>query len=1005
MSIVTALRGFGAHKIINLKSKSLTEEYIPYLDLIQDSTGEILPSAVAEFQEKPVLYVIDHSTLSSNSEQRKNELEKVRRILACRGDAQYFAVLEPGQLEVFSVGFGKLPQSLTKKLDEEDACFVIPSIALSKLLIEKDVTEERIHELLFNLMNDATKKLKRRVGLENPLDALSLTGRAIFLRFLMDRDIINEENLKDVCLGAQNRGDCFSDSSKWIAINKWLDSEFNGDLFQLSEPNYSKFLQKIEPSKRQGLFDILTAVLKKAEPIADGYQTRLIWDYLDFSHIPVGVLSQVYERFCHEYDPYAKEISIHYTPRNIAEYMVDEVFSDLDECHEVKILDPAAGAGIFLVLCFQKLVANHWKKNKKRPDRNTIRKILYNQLKGFDINDPALTLAAFSLYLTAIELDSSSKNLNGNMKFEKLRGNVLFDMRSPSDKDNGTILGSLSFDNNGEHFGVYDIVIGNPPWTKLKGSGKDKQKEKHLKKLAIQFNQIIQEVAKERGVENYGKINNPFNVYDLPFVWRATQWCKVNGRIAFALHSRLLFNDSWKDARRVLFSSLKITGVLNGSALRHTKVWPDSDAPFCLLFAQNTKPNQDSCFTFITPEVEEEMNREGRFNIDYISAQPMQSYYLADKPELLKTLSKGTTIDISLIQKIAKGDKISIWDYWNKSDPKLEQGSGYKVYTRNKPATHLRDYPHLMPNNLSENQFIINTDVLPKFGPDMWLEAPRNKELYSGPMVIFRKFPRANTEQARALLCFNNVVFNQYFYGYSAKGHHEKEALVKYIFLILNSELFLYYTLMLSGSFGVEREQIIKKDVDKFPIVPFERLDKKHIIKINDLIDGFIKEEFINWSSLNELINEIYGLNNFDREAIKDALAISLPFSASIERAQKRSTKTEIETYAKRIEKELKPFYKVIGKPFYVNVLQSKTDMDPWIFLELRTTLRHEGDAPMWPDMPKVMKIADKSGASRIIINPGEDPFLIGIYAQYRYWTPTRARLTSIELLHDGKLS
>ncbi|GAG45145.1 unnamed protein product, partial [marine sediment metagenome] len=42
----------------------------------------------------------------------------------------------------------------------------------------------------------------------------------------------------------------------------------------------------------------------------EAYQTRLKWSDFDFAHVPVGLLSQVYEAFCWKWEPRtAKETS------------------------------------------------------------------------------------------------------------------------------------------------------------------------------------------------------------------------------------------------------------------------------------------------------------------------------------------------------------------------------------------------------------------------------------------------------------------------------------------------------------------------------------------------------------------------------------------------------------------------------------------------------------------------------------------------------------------------
>ncbi len=80
----------------------------------------------------------------------------------------------------------------------------------------------------------------------------------------------------------------------------------------------------------------------------------------------------------------AAETSVHDTPRNIAKTFVDEAFDGLTDACKAKVLDPACGAGVFLVLAFRRLYAENRKKTGERPDTNAIRRILENQIRGLD---------------------------------------------------------------------------------------------------------------------------------------------------------------------------------------------------------------------------------------------------------------------------------------------------------------------------------------------------------------------------------------------------------------------------------------------------------------------------------------------------------------------------------------------------------------------------------------------------------------------------------------------
>lgn len=46
--------------------------------------------------------------------------------------------------------------------------------------------------------------------------------------------------------------------------------------------------------------------------------------------------------------------------------------------------------------------------------------------------------------------------------------------------------------------------------------------------------------------------------------------------------------------------------------------------------------------------------------------------------------------------------------------------------------------------------------------------------------------------------------------------------------------------------------------------------------------------------------------------------------------------------------------------------------------------------------------MADREGASQVrLVQPKSELMLLGILREYRYWTPTRARLTALEILGE----
>ncbi len=211
------------------------------------------------------------------------------------------------------------------------------------------------------------------------------------------------------------------------------------------------------------------------------------------------MLSQVYENFSKIWDSQQREqTSAYYTPKNIARYLVDDAFEGVTEKKDARILDPSCGAGIFLVLAFRKLVAARWEHDDKRPDTRTIQSILYNQLCGFDVSESALRLAALSLYITAIELNGTPRPPK-SLKFpDPLQGIVLHNhRRSEEQSTRGFVLGSLSPNLSKDFNGRFDLVIGNPPWSRLRGD-----KEENKVHNAI-FTELTRQILTDLGLERY----------------------------------------------------------------------------------------------------------------------------------------------------------------------------------------------------------------------------------------------------------------------------------------------------------------------------------------------------------------------------------------------------------------------------------------------------------------------------------------------------------------------
>ena len=445
MNVMDEAKAYGCHDVVRLDSEP-TPRHLEYLDLLKLSgNASFKVDAVAEFQARPLLYIVSGGQIQNSDPEKRLDLQC---LLANRGEIAYLGVLNPGELVVYPINLDRsaLAGSAGKTIKREtpEAPLFFQSIINGVFSLEGQPKEaDFVFKRINDLMTHSSEDLIGTYGL-NPLDVLSFLGRALFFRFLWDRKIVRQNELNTVCPNANSSGDCFRDVENSVATCRWLDETFNGDLLPLTG-DYKELFNQANLKTDGRVFLDLRAILEGWKHVGASFQTTIDWGNLDFAHIPIGVLSQVYENFSKIWDPqHRKQTSAYYTPRNIAQYLVDDAFDGLSNKKDARILDPSCGAGVFLVLAFRKLVAARWEHDGKRPDTKTIQSILYTQLCGFDVNESALRLAALSLYITAVELNGTQRPPK-SLRFPKpLQGAALHNFRRPEEQEaKGFVLGSL----------------------------------------------------------------------------------------------------------------------------------------------------------------------------------------------------------------------------------------------------------------------------------------------------------------------------------------------------------------------------------------------------------------------------------------------------------------------------------------------------------------------------------------------------------------------------------
>jgi len=940
---------------------------------------------VYEWQSTPLVFLVNGDEIRDD-----DHFRHIRRCVALRGDAPYLGVVRPGQLSIHRISLDKDGRAATllKNESDKDIRTIFPHLANFRPAGSQN--RKWISRIVLKLLRDTIRDL-RQFNITGD-DAISLTGRALFLRFLGDRKLL------PITMGPPEQ--LFNDADRAESSSRWLDEIFNGD--------FLPFTDGLLATLPIAAFQALGNILHRAPDgqLYLGWQEK--WDYLDFAHIPVGVLSEAYEHYMREHNPdkQRKEGS-YYTPRAIADLMVKASFHAMrreNKASEAVVLDPAAGAGVFLVSAFRQLVAERWSRDGKRPDTGTLRDILYHQVVGFDINEAALRFAALGLYLMSIELDPDPEPVE-KLRFDKnLRGVVLHDL------SNGAAggLGSLGKSVSAEHVGRYDLVIGNPPWassTQLEGWS--------------EVLKIVTKIARERLSDDSVSSLLPNEVLDLPFVWRAMEWAKPGGQIAFALHGRLLFQqaDGMAQARSAIFRAVNVSGVINGSELRQTQVWPEIAAPFCLMFARNQLPPLDAAFRFVTPHLEEGLNGAGAMRIDAANAEFVTSTQVAERPELLKILFRGTSLDLEVFERMTSNGLLSLDLLWrsyfgeHRGKP-LQAGNGYQRLRDSSrirkngdgqpgvSADYLSDLFELVPEAIKG--LLVDSDILANFAHER-IHDPRPRSLFLKQLLIVHQSPPAELGRIHVAVSDSDLVFNESYYGYSANTHHNGARLVRYLALLIGSKPALWYSLMTCGKFGIEREVVEKITIDNIPVVPFESLDSAAFEIVPFLFDAIVQDDSPeNWSKVDAWAASLYGLNEQDLQVIDDTLRYNLPFASNKKAAQTPPTKAEVAIFCHSLKNELAPWAQREEMVVEVQPLNLPVG-SPWSVFRICAAAADNGQCTVSADeWPEVLRVADRLASTEVILpDPETKSLWIARLNQARYWSCSQARLVARRIVWE----
>lgn len=850
-------------------------------------TNEINATAIYELSGSPCIY------FTQLNEPNPRELAKLHKLSWNHGLAPMLWVITPDQVLLYNCYSQPTEQDqndptrhLIESFETTESDLNRMNLFASRLQIEsgefwqwekaKQVDRtRRVDSVLLEDLTQAEKKLTQEKGLSRGF-AHTLLIRSIFIAYLQDRDILNATFLLNR-FGVETFNQLLDDKDSSYQLFEWIQTIFNGDLFPVSK-------QEKYAVKQQHL-EVIQSLIGGKQEIATG-QSRL-WSIYDFKVIPIELISSIYEKFIYATDAKsAKENSTHYTPINLVDLVLSEVFKGVNG--DAKVLDLACGSGVFLVESLRRLVVKRWA-NGEPASRQMIRDTLYNQIYGLDINHKAVQIAVFSLYLTALELDyelDKTHQLTDDLRFQKLIDRNLF----VSD-----VFNEIVPFNKIEVFSQkqFNIIVGNPPWKKSK-----------LTKSATQY------CKRKRSKSGYpnGYPTAKGTPPDQAFLWRIGDFANDKTRIGLILHGKPFFENSTlaQAAKQSLFMRFKPEVIINLCKLRNDKIFPKSVAPSLILIATGShSQNQDSLY-FVCPDRSLTFKQHGIIEIGSENIKRLSVYNAASDPYMLKIASWGSARDMTLIQKLRKSypslENLIISENW-------KAGQGFQRARGNTEAPQLYGKKLLQPKKMTPYKIDINNlGVVPQ---EMLFHRTRDISIYRGSLVITTR--GLSKTSFAAAFCQGDVVYPESYYGISIPA--KDELLAHFLNGVLNSALTKYFLFLTASVWGVERDEIRAEDLLILPVPPYDA-NSEACSDIISIENQLCQSKTINRTpelsqQLNEAVFKLYNLDETERILVQDTanLTIDLYINQEESDAFKQPQPSDLEVYALSFMSVIKPFF------------------------------------------------------------------------------------------------
>jgi hypothetical protein len=710
-------------------------------------------------------------------------------------------------------------------------------------------------------------------------------GRCIFTWYLLDRGIAQQFLPKTL---PADLSEMFASTTGAFALFDWLRTTFNGDLFPMDDPGAEReYLTEQHLALIRDFVDSRSLVAERRG------QGRLF--KFRFDAIPVDLISSIYQQFARSVaaDEAASQ-GLHYTPVELVHLTLDPVFEQLPV--SARIIDPTCGSGAFLVEAFRRLV---WRATQGRPaNRKLVRNILYTQLFGIDINRSALGIAAFSLYLAALELDEEPISDVLDLKFDRLIDTTLFEA--------DTIGGVLPSKLTGAKF---DAVVGNPPWTFVRRP--DGAPRRRMS-----------------GAESLRPRRSP----DQAFLSVAVDLAGTDGRVGMVMKATPFFSKDTHavEARSAILKRLAPAALINLSFLRKEELFPDATGPALLFFARCALASSADRLLVGSIPWTPDFRRTGVFQLGPGEIRSVPLKTVLATPPFLKAATFGTVRDGWLIERLEKEfSKLeTVLDELGRHGG-THRGQGFQVQgDLNQPPAAYRRLKVVTPETFTP--FRLDGNALADFAHST-LHRPRRESIFLGPLLLCSKVGNSSgAERGRysAAVHEGDVLYTQNFYGVSFS---DTKSMPAYLLSgILNSSLTAFQFAFGGPMWGLERPTVEPHDLLSLRVPGLKHWEPPLIKAVVDAERRAASNPHDSEAlgHLDEAVFDLYGLEPDERILARDSVvrARYLIFENRAERIGmvQPPSSAHLKSYAKQVAKTVDAYLRARGERHLEAVVYTK---------------------------------------------------------------------------------